>query len=711
MENKIKRNNSDFNKINLVDKTNFHLMLDKFTKLIYDEDLEYIFFNLEFSNLKKDDIEFSKAEEYNEALAAYINKLNQIYEGSNNEIIYTEFLFCLKNNKYETFIVPSLKFHKFKEESLLNIKPETIQYLEFLKTYPFEKVCNNDTLSYMNRQEMEKVKNNYEKILLEGKPTKRENKKSYYFFPKLLISPTKQLKEDVMKVFETVYNHIVNDLKSEDKNVKIYPLEPIQDFFILEKLKKFKWMNYISPYENKCIQIILKSCNINIVNDSEGGSLIVSFREFINQLTDFIRNENLTELIIDNHDNEADRVYNLLSYLQLISNNKLYLILNNNKIVKRSCEYDETVMVILEKLLLNEQLTTIPNIEKEIIFEICSIFSPKLLKHLRIEYIVDLLVDNKEIEKIEDIEFDYDVLFTNKLNEKRILFSEYKKNIDKTVNSLIYSLNNEITTNPNIHNKIYNIYVDQEIWDDIKIITSTEYKKEFSKLFEDLSIRALDPVINKDKNNKIKYKRHYIEFIVNNNYIDNIRNYEYSHSIKDKLKQYIVKTKRENRLDEEFGIMLFFDILFRSDTKAVLIGMNLLNKFYLILKELILLKIDVNSFKSFIFETIKPRFLELTLVDIDSSVMAELIRTDREYITHKMLSYFLKRQSQSTTDKVGYLSLKYNQSIIAFDKNENFTKLEKRNTNSIIIPKEIWLSKRDVIKNAQIDSDYLVNSF
>ena len=160
----------------IVTKENFIQLLNDFKLNIGKWNLEYIIFNIDMSSPEN-------------------------IENPYNQIIFCEISLCLKNENFNndiphnvvTYLIPSLKFHKFISEEFISLSSITMRYLSFYKeSYDFSLVSDSMSLSYSEVNREGEMKKNLEQILKEGKQTKKENKKSYYYYPKSLYIHSKK---------------------------------------------------------------------------------------------------------------------------------------------------------------------------------------------------------------------------------------------------------------------------------------------------------------------------------------------------------------------------------------------------------------------------------------------------------------------------------------------------------------------------------------
>ena len=262
MENQKNLINSNITTDVIVNKNNFHKKLYEFKFLLKNNSKKIIIINLidslnynyskTFSNLEN----FSKSENFfDEIFYPLISK------NINSQILFTEITILYENQQnekiicyeQETFLIPSLKFHKFISESYLDLNPSLLNFIGRNKNlYNTKILFDIDSLSYMPKSVENFLQNNFEKIRKYGKKTKNENKKSYYFYPKSLVIPNENIKSQITKIFKDLnlkfvdmkkYNFIdekiYKDKKDENKDThKII----LNDLFSVEKLMEFEWM-------------------------------------------------------------------------------------------------------------------------------------------------------------------------------------------------------------------------------------------------------------------------------------------------------------------------------------------------------------------------------------------------------------------------------------------------------------------------------------
>ena len=119
--------------------------------------------NMEVSNLQN--INYKTFNENGDIIKEKYDYIIKTLTENFSQIIFTEI--TLSTNEYSiinTFIIPSLKIHKYKEESFVKFQPECIRFLESLgkiENYQFCKITDFNSLSYLNMKDEITIKENY----------------------------------------------------------------------------------------------------------------------------------------------------------------------------------------------------------------------------------------------------------------------------------------------------------------------------------------------------------------------------------------------------------------------------------------------------------------------------------------------------------------------------------------------------------------------
>ena len=172
------KNKIEVEKLKIITKDNFQSELEQFKKLLKSNLFEYIIINNDFSTTNK--------------------KSNKEKE---NEIIFSEFTICRRQNleskdihyTFTTFLVPAIKFHRYANDEIISFSSIFLKYLANEKSvYDFSLINATNSLSYDNIHKREHFEKTLNQILIDGKPFKKENKASYFYYPKALNIPSAQ---------------------------------------------------------------------------------------------------------------------------------------------------------------------------------------------------------------------------------------------------------------------------------------------------------------------------------------------------------------------------------------------------------------------------------------------------------------------------------------------------------------------------------------
>lgn len=258
----------------VVTKENFITLLNEFKINLGKTNLEYIIFNIDMSSPEN-------------------------IESANNQIIFCEISLCLKNENSNndiphnviTYLIPSLKFHKFISEEFISLSSITMRYLSFYKeSYNISLVSDLMSLSYSEINREDEMKKNLEQILKEGKQSKKENKKSYYYFPKALYIHSKKFQNKYVEVLSNFTKDIMKNYRDykfkkeendepvtiKNENVKLtnYDNDLITEIF------KFKWNTVFQPFTGEMFSLYIREIKIEIKNKDDEEKFI----QFINGL-------------------------------------------------------------------------------------------------------------------------------------------------------------------------------------------------------------------------------------------------------------------------------------------------------------------------------------------------------------------------------------------------------------------------------------------
>jgi hypothetical protein len=274
-----------------VTKDNFHSRLIEFKDLLNDNEFKYIIINNEISttNLK-------------------------ILE-KEGEIVFSEFTICksiTKNSekkKFVTFLMPSIKFHRYSQDEIVSFNPAFINYLyKADNIYNIKNIFSAKSLSYENINKKERLENFLNSVLKDGKPFKQENEKSYNYFPKAVEIPSKQFQ----KRFEEIIKYFIEqnfDEKINEKNENFYKYE--SNYKLVIRLLDFNW--HISLFEalgNEKFNLVVDGYKIDYLTNTNKlrsdficfiENLIEFFNEKENNIKEFSVNKKHIDFILNAH--------------------------------------------------------------------------------------------------------------------------------------------------------------------------------------------------------------------------------------------------------------------------------------------------------------------------------------------------------------------------------------------------------------------------
>jgi hypothetical protein len=598
----------------IVDKKNFHLSLFEFRQLLEDSKLKYVFLNCEFSNL--DGIIQKYTSE--DIVRDNFSYTWDILEENKTQIIFSEFLFFREsegNYKLVTFLIPSLKFHKFMREEYIRLQPECMMFLNSTGLYDFKKVINIDSLSYMNLNC--EIKENFEKILKEGKPTKKENKKSYNFYPKNVLNPTKLVKEEMVNLAGKIYEFII---ENSVVNTLCMPVQ--NNFYVVERIINFDWKSLVSPYDKTMINTRIKSCLLEKKDNTDTSQILCYLKclnSFFNQ-NDFTQNlvfQYINEIVLNNWKIFIEAFLNYGILIIAESHNTWSFIIRqlSKDISLELIHFIDSLITLMEKGIL-----LVEDIYKNDKFSLLDI-SQLLPKYFSYKYELEVILDREQLNKryyIKDFKKDYDYLYMNKNNEKKIIFN-YE--IEKSTTKLIEDINKHISEKQ----KTFSIrIIDDGFFREIRNFVETDKKKQFLAVFNGCFDIQTDSVISKDKTNNISYIKNYLKFKLVCDYSEE--------EVREKFIEFFRQQKREFILNEEMGIALFYKILF--DSGVVLASANIYTKLMIIYKEIFSKSKDFEEFNYFIFN--KTKTVEANLLITRGTFMKEFMKHPNDYITHRL---------------------------------------------------------------------------
>ena len=570
------KNKIEVEKVIVVTKDNFKLSLEEFKNLLNSKILDYIIFNNDISTS------------------------NPKIQDKEGEIVFSEFTFCQNvnyqgkdiNYKFTTFLIPSIKFHRYAIDEIASFNSIFLKYLTNEKSlYDFNLINSANSLSYDNihkRKEFEKTLN----IILEyGKPFKKENKTSYYYYPKAFELPSKKYQkkfEEFLKYFlEQNFDENAKKNENEDKTTFLYESDKyVSDFKFLNSFLDFKWGQIYEKIDSDMFRIFVNEYKINFLSDIQFSSEFLKFVEKLKNILESAQSIDNFELEI-NQNEENDLTEELLknwrqyimaeeniadfSY-EYIGNNKIKYELKADKSKEKSEKFPNLVKFLNCIISVPNEISNKKEFEiKEIFFRrinMKNLFPEKIRNNIEFNYHLISRIDKDrfKLERNKDYylnKISYKKLFVNNKNEEEILFG-YK--IEPQLKLLLEIKNDQKEDKRSIS---------LEFGKDLEIlIKDEEFKKILNVYFSKFSIE--------------KEKEQTKFWTVNYNMITipNFKDKTFKKDF-DSLIERAKKIKKNNLLDEEIGVTYFYDAIFKKENLNIY-GTNLKHKLYFPIKHLLL---------------------------------------------------------------------------------------------------------------------------
>ena len=689
------KNKIEVEKLIIVTKDNFQSELKEFKKLLKSKLFEYIIINNDFSAS---------------------NNISSNEKG--NEILFSEFTVCRRQNleskdihyTFTTFLVPTIKFHRYSNDEIISFSSIFLKYLTNEKAiYDFNLINATNSLSYDNiykRKEFEKTLN---MILIDGKPFKKENKTSYFYYPKAINIPSKKFRkkfEDMIKycielIFDKNAEQIINEDKKDDQIVNYKINKYIDDFKFLNSILNFKWGLVLDKVDNEMIKIIVNEYKIKFKNKEVGD--ISTFLDFAEKLKHYFENEKditytfdikvdkdvdntLTEDILENWKLFLLAEENVLEFkYEFIDKNKIKFYIKADK-NKENKKFQNIITFLNSIISIPNEIKDKDEIEIKSVFfrriNMKNLFPEKIKINLEFYYHLMFKVDIEKLNKNDIFEKDkqhylkkvsYDDLFLKKKNDEEILFGyRFEPQLKQ-----LFDIKRDIPVTKTIS---------LEFGKDLEILINNErfselIKKSFSEFKiekEDNSYNNRTMHLNLPKD--IEFKDEKLEIL----------------NLAKEIKKNLL-------LDEEIGVAYFYDEIFKKEGINIY-GTNLKNKLYFPIKELLLNPEQKNE------EVIEKLLEKTNIYDISYICYQKNVDFYKKYISIKKAEQYKER---TMTQRLGYvieeIDVLKNEDILKEYKNKFYLDL---NTNkfSIICPKEKFYDNVDEIFSVMKKKcDFIVN--
>ena len=539
-----------------VTKENFHSSLSLFKKKLESSLLKYISFNCDISTEKQLNQELIFSE------FSIVHKVN-----TNNDIDFQIF----------TFLIPSIQFHKYEKEDYVSFSPIFLKYLlNYKDIYDFNKVTSLNSITYESLEKENILKENLERILIEGKAPKKDASKSYNYYPKALELPSKnfqkQLIEDIKKITENFWNTYENEVKNKniEEELIIKNLDITEDNYKLIKvLLDFKWVSIIfRPFVQNMFRLFVNKIKISLTE-----KISDNWKKCMNSIqSGFSQNkkENLFNIIVE--DEMEDYFYqNFCDFFVNSKISKCEFIKDKEKTVRFEISKENDFQSDKMENTLKQLLELCDKEEIEIIdydyhgFDFRKLFENTFKNNVHINYSFGYSINPsllKEIDLKKKENISYSNLFLNINNKEDII---YGYQFETVLHKLLKEIKGK--DNENINKKI-NTSISIEFGKDLETFNED---KEFIEIINSY-FDYFKVFIDNDK------KYYIVQYILKKEL-----NFE---EIKSLLLEQCEIIKKKLLINEELGVSLFYKEIF-SDKKYTIIGSNLEKKFNFIVKNIL----------------------------------------------------------------------------------------------------------------------------
>ena len=395
---------STMKECSIVDKDTFFVLYDTFIKAM-DSSVDYVVLNIDASS-----------------------------SNPNAEVIYVEISVCGKDKgrPAKTFLLPALKFHKFLNEEMVSLGGANMMYLSCYKEiYDISNVMSPKTISYSDYDREDETRRNLMKILKEGKPSKKENKKSYCFYPKALNLHSRKFQrkyeEDVRGIAVEImeYMRSCDEVKEDEEKICTISKVKEENFDILTEVMIFKWNLVFQPYVNEMIKLYISEIEIS----SDSYSSNEQYKKFIQLLCEYFNDVTKLQLSITLSKDFDDNFYeNWKNFLILEKVSKCsFNVVSEGKEVEiellKEKDYDNNSLNILLSSLLSGQ-KKIENIHYPK-FDFTLLLPTEAT--VKYGFSVGLNIKNFKFDKEKKDDFflskiSYAAMYLNNDNEEEILF-------------------------------------------------------------------------------------------------------------------------------------------------------------------------------------------------------------------------------------------------------------------------------------------------
>ena len=625
------KNKIEVEKVKIVTKDNFQSELKEFKRLLNSNLFEYIIINNDIST----------------------TSLNSLKE-KESEILFSEFTICRKQNlqakdisyTFTTFLVPTIKFHRYSNDEIVSFSSIFLKYLTNEKSvYDFNLINSTNSLSYDNINKREELEKTLNRILIDGKPFKKENKISYSYYPKAFFMPSKNFRkkfEDCVKFFVNQnFDENVEKIKIDEQTIIYQNSQYISDFKLLVFFLDFKWGQIFDKIDGEKFKVFVNDYKIKF-NNKEFGD-ISCFIDFVQKIKNFLENENsIDSFYVDikkgdeNGLNDEMLQYwkqllmaeeNIVEFKYDINQNKINFYLKADK-AKENRKF-QNIRTFLDSLIsIGKEIKVKDEIEIKSIFfrriNMKNLFPKKLRNSLDFCYHPVCKVNEEEMKKIIQgnkkeyylKKISYEELLLKKKNDEEILFG-YR--FESQLKQLFDIKNRETQETKTIS---------LEFGKDIEIlINNKEFMDLIKKSFSEFKIEKEDKNFN-HRTMKL-----------------NLRKEADFYKEKFEIMKLVKEIKKNLLLDEEIGVSFFYEEVFKKEGINIY-GTNLKNKLYFAIEELILKPEEKSQ------EKVKEILDKLNIYDISYICYKKDIDFYKKYISIKKEEEYKER---TMTQRLGYI--------------------------------------------------------
>ena len=578
------KNKIEVEKTIIVTKDNFQSSLKEFKEIINSKLFDYIILNNDISTS------------------------NPKIQDKEGEIVFSEFTLCKKVNyqgkdisyTFTTFLVPSLKFHRYAVDEIASFSSIFLKFLTNERSvYDFNLINATNSLSYDNIHKREEFEKSLNLILKDGKPFKKENKTSYYYYPKAFELPSKKYQkqfEEYLKYFLSQnFDKNAKKIENEDKTTFLYESDKYaSDFKFLNNFLDFKWGQIFEKMDSDMYKIFVDEFKIIFTSEVKFGP---TFLKFVEKLKNYFENEksiDTFELELGQEDeNEINDEFfkNWKKYImaeesvaefsyEFTDNNKINFSIKADK-SKEKNKFQNLMKFLSFILSVPSEISNKKEFQiKQIYFRrinMQNLFPEKDRNNIEFYYHLISKVDKEKLKLEKTKEYylakiSYKKIFVHNKNEEEILFG-YK--LEPPLKSLFESKDLDKAEEDLNKTKIKTISL--ELGKDLDILLEDETIKQILKGYY-----SKFKLLKLKENDQNKFRT--IEYVMTK--IPNYKDKMYQKDLQTILNK-AKEIKKKLLLDEEIGMTYFYDAIFKKEGINIY-GTNLKNKIYFPIRKLLL---------------------------------------------------------------------------------------------------------------------------